>query len=58
MASELFSLLPGGRLKIFHHCMVGTCCEFNTLFFFNVHLLFSNFAYADLKFKHEMSSSV
>lgn len=33
MASELLSLLPGGRLKIFHHCMVGACCEFNTFLF-------------------------
>lgn len=27
VASELLSLLPGRRLKLFHHCMVGACCK-------------------------------
>lgn len=34
MASELLSFLPGGRLKIFHRCMVGTFCEFKIFFIF------------------------
>lgn len=33
MASELLNLLPGGRLKVFHHCMEGTCCMLKMFFF-------------------------
>lgn len=41
MASELLSLLPGGRLKIFHHCMEGTCCMLKMFFFsFYANLIF------------------
>lgn len=32
--SELLSLLPGGRLKVFGRCMVDACSKFKIVFIF------------------------
>lgn len=62
MASKLLNLLPGGRLKVFHRCMEGTCCMLKMFFLgfcaFDFVLFVSSFAFAALKFKHDVELSM